>query len=288
MTKESVQLSIHTARSTEECSITLTTHGTWNNLLGSWPLPIEGTLDQLDRWINESVILDQIPLDSSPQISLEGCPSACLLPMIWLRTIWFAKYSPSYEIRWDRVEDPSLQTGRQPASGLACQLADRILCTDPDSAWRLYAIDPDNPTAAQERFDLLASLIDLWDCDLLKAVRADNWTEAMRRALITCSNLGHQRIGIYGGGTHTRAIGDALREPGPEIICIIDDDARRHNDSMWGFPIVSRAQAISLGVDAVVISANSIEDQLWNNATDFRERGIPVMRLYGQHEPSTM
>ena len=50
---------------------------------------------------------------------------------------------------------------------------------------------------------------------------------------------------------------------------------------MWGFPLVSREQALQLGIDAVVISANSIEDRLWQQAAIFRERGILTLRLYG-------
>ncbi len=70
-------------------------------------------------------------------------------------------------------------------------------------------------------------------------------------------------------------------EPGVEIACVIDDDARRHGDRLWGYEIVSRERALELGLDAVVISANSIEGRLWERAGVFRDAGISVLRLYG-------
>ncbi|MEO0482158.1 MAG: hypothetical protein AAF138_00875 [Planctomycetota bacterium] len=91
---------------------------------------------------------------------------------------------------------------------------------------------------------------------------------------------GAKRVALYGAGTHTRAIGEALMDPEVEIVAIIDDDARRSGERMWGYPVVTRAQAIELKPDAVLLSANSIEEQLWQNSADLRSAGIRVARLY--------
>ena len=70
-------------------------------------------------------------------------------------------------------------------------------------------------------------------------------------------------------------------EPGVEIVCMVDDDERRHGERLWGYEIVSRERALELNLDAVIISANSIEDRLWENAAAFREAGVATIRLYG-------
>ena len=77
-------------------------------------------------------------------------------------------------------------------------------------------------------FDLLTNIIDHWDSDLRHRTLASDWNESVRRALLNAAMLGKTRVAIYGAGTHTRAVGEALMEPGVEIVCLIDDDARRH------------------------------------------------------------
>lgn len=92
---------------------------------------------------------------------------------------------------------------------------------------------------------------------------------------------GTHRVGIYGAGLHTRTrMAEPMAESPAPIVCVIDDDASRQGSRLWGLPIVSREQAIGLGVDAVVLSSDSHEDALWANAKVFRDAGIPVVRLY--------
>lgn len=246
----------------------------WGKLLGAWPLPCAGAIDTL------ATVFDDAP--TPERVVFTGCPSACLLPVLWARSIWFTANAPELIIRWTSVDDPTGQHGRQAAGKLACSLVDSLVCDDPSQAWRRWGVNPAHHNARDgEAFDLLTNIVDLWDTDLHKAVLAGDWTDAVRRALLSCASLGHRRVGIYGAGTHTRAVGDALLDPGVELACIIDDDARRHGETMWGFPIVSVDTALTLGLDAVVISANSIEDLLWERAARLRESGIVVMRLYG-------
>ncbi len=256
----------------ESRTIGLSSQSCWASMLGHWPLPVAGAIDELDSLLNT-----QRP----DRVVIRACPSACLLPILWIRSIWFPDDPPELVIEWEDVDDPRSDRARQPAGRLACMLADRVECGQPDAAWRLWGLDPRIAPIPEESFDLLTSIIDLWDTDLERVTQAADWAESMRRALVNCEAMGHRRIGLYGGGTHTRGVGDALMEPGVEIVCVIDDDSRRHGDRMWGFPIVSLDQALSLDLDAVVISANSIEDRLWERAALIRERGISVIRLYG-------
>lgn len=96
------------------------------------------------------------------------------------------------------------------------------------------------------------------------------------------ADRGIDRIGIYGAGTHTRTrLARILMECPVSVACVIDDDPRRHGSRLWGFPIVSREQAIGMGVRAVVLSSDLFEDELWARSQELRDSGVEVVRLYG-------
>lgn len=112
-------------------------------------------------------------------------------------------------------------------------------------------------------------------------VAIDNpYSNAIAKALTQCADEGEHTVGLYGFGLHTQVAGSALREPPVKIACIIDDNESNHGRVAWGIPVVSRHTALAMGLQAVVLSGNSVEDRLWSNATPFRERGINVRRLY--------
>lgn len=116
-------------------------------------------------------------------------------------------------------------------------------------------------------------------------VACDNpYANALTRAFVQCAVAGHRNIAVYGCGLHTQVGGAALCEPAVRIACIIDDNPANHTRTMWNIPIVSRDRALQMGVDAVVLSGNSVEDKLWDNTAIFRDRAIPVLRLYGRSQ----
>lgn len=259
----------------QSLDLDLSEQSCWANLFGVWAQPQEGAIDELNEFFDGHTTIKGI--------TLIGCPSACLLPMLWIRTIWFASECPPIHIVWETVDDPSNNPGRQQAGKLSTILAQQVSCDDPELAWSLWGIDLNDQTSnPEEAFDLIANIIDLWDFSFSSGRNnlALDWNSSVQRALLQCASRGLTRVGIYGGGTHTRAVGDALMEPSVEIVCIIDDDTRRHGQRMWGYEIVSRERAIELDLHAVVISANSIEDRLWENADQFRQQGITTLRLY--------
>lgn len=102
----------------------------------------------------------------------------------------------------------------------------------------------------------------------------------MRDALLRCKELGHRHVGIYGAGSHTRAVAQALAEPPVEIICFIDDDARLAGSKLWNIEIVEPDKAMQLGLDAIVLSSNAREEELASSADGLRRSGIKIMRLY--------
>lgn len=116
-------------------------------------------------------------------------------------------------------------------------------------------------------------------------VAIDNpYADAIGKALLACKDAGQDPVAIYGFGLHTQVAGSALREPPVKIACIIDDNESNHGRVAWGIPVVSREAALRMGVRAVILSGNSVEDALWANAAVFRERGIEVRRIYGSSQ----
>lgn len=114
------------------------------------------------------------------------------------------------------------------------------------------------------------------------ATSAMGRTERLRAVFQRLDDRGRQTIGVYGGGFHTRrALAEVLMDCPARVACIIDDDTRRQGGRLWGFPIVSREQALAMAVDAVVLSSDLYEDELWANSRVFRDAGIEIVRLYG-------
>ncbi len=111
-----------------------------------------------------------------------------------------------------------------------------------------------------------------------------DWVDTMSKAIDRCASAGLNPIALYGAGTHTKQVAAALMEPKARIACLIDDRADAQGRRLWGYPVVSREQAMALGVKAVILSANAHEQRLWAATRDFRAAGIPVFPLYATPE----
>lgn len=107
-----------------------------------------------------------------------------------------------------------------------------------------------------------------------------SWMQRMRAALESCAVRGMRRVALYGAGTHTRTVAPALAEPPVEVAAIIDDNPKMIGKKLFGFPVVSVDQARSLRLDAVILSANSHEETLWERSAPLRDAGVEVIRLY--------
>ncbi|MBX3316045.1 MAG: glycosyltransferase [Phycisphaeraceae bacterium] len=105
----------------------------------------------------------------------------------------------------------------------------------------------------------------------------------LHRAVLDAIHRGRRRIAIYGAGRHTRdrhALFIDGRWPVWPFVGFIDDKPPAHA-RLFGLPIVSPAAALGeLNPDAIVLSSDVFEDQLWKNAAPFREAGIEVIRVY--------
>lgn len=112
-------------------------------------------------------------------------------------------------------------------------------------------------------------------------VLSENALSPEARALTTAVNRlrrrGLRRIALWGAGAHTRKCVAALPSLAPPIVCLIDDVA---TGELAGLPIVSRDEALSRGIEAVVCSSDQWEDKMWAERGSFTAHGIDVVRLY--------
>lgn len=143
------------------------------------------------------------------------------------------------------------------------------------------------PVGGERKFDssvLAQGALHLAEIRMAQAVYVDagiaSWAKAMTGALEGCAARGLGPVAIYGAGSHTRSIPQALMEPPVEVACIIDDNASRQGARMWGYPIVSMEEAVRRGVRAVVLSARGHEASMWDNTAALWSAGVEVVRLY--------
>jgi hypothetical protein len=102
------------------------------------------------------------------------------------------------------------------------------------------------------------------------------------RAMTALATKGCRKVGVFGAGTHTRALAMAFAQPRVPIACFIDDNPVLQGTWLWNYPVVSVAQAAQMGLDAVVLSSNSMEEQLATKAAPLAAAGIEIVRLYGE------
>lgn len=143
------------------------------------------------------------------------------------------------------------------------------------------------PTAGapDRRYDTsmdAAQMLTLAEQRLLRVACDNPYASALRKAFRACAAAGRHTVAVYGSGLHTQIGCAALCDPVVRIACIIDDNESAQGRTMWNIPVVSRQGALAMGLQAVVLSAHSVEDKLWANAAVFREHGVTVVRLYGR------
>lgn len=108
----------------------------------------------------------------------------------------------------------------------------------------------------------------------------------LERAMLACAAEGLRRIALYGCGDYLRRCSEALREPPVEIIGFIDDDERRQGRKLWGYPVFCADVALTADLDAVILTAPSVEADLWRRTAWFRHARIRVLPLTARMDES--
>lgn len=102
--------------------------------------------------------------------------------------------------------------------------------------------------------------------------------ERMRRVLLELAEDGVERVGVFGAGTHTRAVAGIFKDAPVTVACVIDESPALEGSSVGGVRVVGPLAARGMGLGAVVVSSNSREVELTRAAARL---GLPVATLYG-------
>lgn len=111
---------------------------------------------------------------------------------------------------------------------------------------------------------------------------ADN-TLRLQRAMLACHSQGLRRVALYGAGAFIKSCADALCEPRLEIVGVIDDDTTKLGRRVFGYPILCPDVALTADLHAVIITAPSAEERIWQRTAWFRQARIRVIPLRQEH-----
>jgi hypothetical protein len=108
-------------------------------------------------------------------------------------------------------------------------------------------------------------------------------TDRMHRVAQQAVDDGCRRIAIYGVGKHTRRTAGIFERPLP-LVGLIDDDPPPR-PRVFGLPVVPLERALAeLKPDAVLLSSDAWEEQMWRRSAALRAAGVRVLPLYGTYE----
>ena len=85
---------------------------------------------------------------------------------------------------------------------------------------------------------------------------------------------------VWGNGSHTRALMTTFRALGATVRAILDKSATRESTSEEGVPVLPVASYRPSEDDLLVLSSQTFEAEMWEQASPLREAGVQVMALY--------
>jgi hypothetical protein len=98
------------------------------------------------------------------------------------------------------------------------------------------------------------------------------------------------RVAVFGAGKHTRRIARTLVDQGVNWVAVIDENPALAGTRVAERPVVSMAQAMAMDLDAVLLSSDTFEAQMWERTLPLRRAGIRVVPIYGEYadEPAVL
>lgn len=112
-----------------------------------------------------------------------------------------------------------------------------------------------------------------------------NVTERVKRLIQHAADAGARRIVLYGVGRHSRKMPLLFRE-GLPIVGFTDDRPPAGPDpTLYGLPIVPFDQVEQrLRPDAVLLSTDTFERQMWERCAPLRNRGVRIITVYNSFD----
>jgi hypothetical protein len=85
---------------------------------------------------------------------------------------------------------------------------------------------------------------------------------------------------VWGNGSHTRALMRTLQALGAKVRSILDKSATGESASVEGVPVLPTANYQPNEDDLLVLSSQTFEAEMWQEAATLREAGVQMMALY--------
>ena len=105
--------------------------------------------------------------------------------------------------------------------------------------------------------------------------------EFLFRVMTSLCGEGVERVALYGAGEHTRRLMESLADAPLQIVGLLDDNPHLHGTHLGPYRIYGPDDVERIDVQAVILSSDRREEELWRQRGRFERLGIPVRRLYG-------
>ena len=102
----------------------------------------------------------------------------------------------------------------------------------------------------------------------------------VRNAVRRCVDAGVKRVALYGAGRHTARMMQSTPLWPLDVVGIVDDDRSLQGAKRYGLPIHTPSEIRKLPIDAVIISSDRFEAEIYRRISPLESEGIKVLRLY--------
>ena len=102
----------------------------------------------------------------------------------------------------------------------------------------------------------------------------------VRNAVRRCVDAGVKRVALYGAGRHTARMMQSTPLWPLDVVGIVDDDCSLQGAKRYGLPIHTPSEIRKLPIDAVIISSDRFEAEIYRRISPLESEGIKVLRLY--------
>jgi hypothetical protein len=102
----------------------------------------------------------------------------------------------------------------------------------------------------------------------------------LERIKVVVGHVRPERIVLWGNGSHTRALIEALNGLGLSAGLIVDGRATEVSISEEGLPVVPASELQATAGDLVILSSETFEHEMWTDLRTYRHAGGHVLGLY--------
>ena len=89
----------------------------------------------------------------------------------------------------------------------------------------------------------------------------------------------HSRVAVYGAGGHTLHV-LKLVDISDFVCCLLDSDQKKHGKKYMRWRIYGPTDIESLNLDAILISSQKFEDEIYESIKHYKAKGLDIIKCY--------